>query len=103
MKILEKVDKVYLANTNLIYAIAGDSPNIGNIRETVFFSQMAVNDIVASASAGDFKIGNYTFEVGGKGKTQKQIKEIANSYVVKDDIEYGGPKTIPLWMFGFNY
>lgn len=103
MKLLEKVDKVYLANTNLIYAQANDGLNIGNIRETVFFSQMTVNNIVASAPAGDFKIGKYTFEVGGKSKTQKQIKEIANSYVVKDDIEYGGLNTIPLWMFGFNY
>lgn len=103
MKVLEKIDKVYLANTNLIYALADGMPDTGNIRETVFFSQMTVNNVVASAPAGDFRIGKYTFEVGGKNKKHKQIREVSDSYVVKDDIEYGGLKTIPLWMFGFNY
>lgn len=33
---LGKVDKIYLDNTNLIYSLAQDNSNIGNIRETFF-------------------------------------------------------------------
>ena len=43
----------------------------------------------------------YTFEIGGK--TKKQIEGISNAFVVKDDIEIGFDKTIPLWLFGFLY
>lgn len=103
MKLLEKTDKIYLANTNLIFSQADGKPEIGNIRETVFFSSMIVNNVVASAPSGDFRVGKYTFEVGGKSKTQKQIKGVENAYIVKDDIEYKGWKEIPLWSFGFNY
>lgn len=103
MKFLEKTDKIYLANTNLIFSQAEDKPDIGNIRETVFFSSLAVNNFIASAPAGDFRVEKYTFEVGGKNKKQKQIADVPDSYVVKDDIEHKGWKNIPLWFFGLNY
>ena len=44
-----------------------------------------------------------TFEVGGKNKGKKQIREIKQGYVVKDDIVYGYGNVIPLWHFGMNY
>ena len=103
MRLLEKTDKIYLANTNLVFSQADDRPEIGNLRETVFFSSLAVNNVVASAPSGDFSVGAYTFEVGGRNKTGRQIKEVPNSYVVKDDIERKGWKDLPLWSFGFNY
>ena len=34
---LGKVDKVYLDNTNLIYNLAKENQNKGNVRETLFF------------------------------------------------------------------
>ena len=103
MKFLEKTDKIYLANTNLVFSQAEDKPDVGNLRETVFFSSLAVNNMVASAPSGDFRVGKYTFEVGGKNKTGQQIKDVPDSYVVKDDIEHKGFKDIPLWFFGLNY
>ena len=104
MKILEKVDKVYLANTSLVYALADNIPEIGNVRETFFFAQTSVCHTVASADAnGDFRIGDYTFEVGGHSKKQKQINGIPNSFVVKDDIDFPGYRTLPLWHFGLMY
>ncbi len=103
MKLLEKTDKIYLANTNLIFSQADDKPEIGNLRETVFFSWLAVNHVVASAPSGDFRVGPYTFELGGRNKTGRQVKDIPNAYVVKDDIEQKGFKELPLWSFGFNY
>ncbi|WP_156922586.1 hypothetical protein [Lebetimonas sp. JH292] len=45
---------------------------------------------------------NYVFEIGGKNKTKKQIKNLENAYIIKDNIEIGFDE-IPLWLFGFLY
>ena len=45
-------------------------------------------------------ISEYTFEVGGKNKKQKQMQGIDNAFVVKDDIESGYLNVVPLWEFG---
>lgn len=100
---LGKVEKVYLSNTNIIHALAEDKPDKGNLRGTFFLSQMNVNHHVTSSPSDDFTIDEYTFEVGGKSKTRRQIKDIPHSYLVKDDIEFGYLNSIPLWAFGFNY
>jgi predicted AAA+ superfamily ATPase len=100
---LGKVDKVYLGNTHLAYALSDTVPDVGNLRETVFLTSVKpVYDVMAS-SVADFKVGKYTFEVGGKNKKQKQIKGVEDAFVVKDDIEYGYLNVIPLWAFGFLY
>jgi hypothetical protein len=100
---LGKVDKVYLDNTNIILNLVGDNSNVGNMRETFFFNQMRVKNEVISSKKADFIIDNYTFEVGGKNKQQKQIDKDGKSFVVKDDIEFGYLNVIPLWAFGLNY
>ncbi len=100
---LGKVEKVYLDNTNLAFALSASSPNIGNQRETFFFNQMRVNHAVFNSPISDFLIDGKTFEIGGKKKGQKQIAEAEEGYVVKDDIETGMGNVIPLWTFGMNY
>ena len=100
---LGKVNKVYLNNTNLIFNLASDNSDIGNIRETFFFNQMQVNNEVISSKTADFVVGKYSFEIGGKNKNQKQIQKDGKSFVVKDDIEFGYLNVIPLWAFGLNY
>jgi hypothetical protein len=100
---LGKVDKIYLDNTNLIFALAEQQQDTGNIRETVFFNQMRVRNEVFRSEKADFNINNITFEVGGKSKNQEQIKDLKNAYIVKDDIEYGYQNAVPLWAFGLNY
>jgi predicted AAA+ superfamily ATPase len=100
---LGKVDKVYLDNTNIIFNLVGDRSNVGNIRETFFFNQMRVKNDVISSKKPDFIIDNYTFEIGGKNKQQKHIEKDGNSFVVKDEIEFGYRNVIPLWAFGMNY
>ena len=100
---LGKVDKIYLDNTNLIYSLTEDISNKGNIRETFFLNQMRVKHDVFISPVADFLIDNKTFEVGGKNKGQKQIKEIENGYIVKDDIESGFLNVIPLWQLGLTY
>lgn len=100
---LGKVDKIYLDNTNLIYSLADDTSNIGNIRETFFLNQMRVKHNVVSSSISDFMINDLTFEVGGINKGQKQIKDIDKGYIVKDNIENGFLNVIPLWQLGLTY
>lgn len=103
IKGLGKVNKIYLDNPNLIYNLAQNSSNIGNVRETFFINQTrVVSDVIASPLA-DFILGDKTFEVGGKKKGHKQIEGLENAYIVKDDIQYGFGNTIPLWHFGFLY
>jgi predicted AAA+ superfamily ATPase len=101
---LNKPEKIYLGNTNLIYNQAGANPNMGNIRETFFYSQVKVKNKVEATVAADFLVNeSYTFEIGGKNKTKKQIKGLADAFVVKEDIEIGSGNTIPLWLFGLMY
>jgi hypothetical protein len=76
---------------------------VGNLRETFFYNQTRVVRDVISSKISDFVIGEHTFEVGGKGKQGKQIEDIDNGYLVKDDIEYGRGRTVPLWTFGLLY
>ena len=100
---LTKVEKVYLNNPNLCYSLCDEEPDKGTLRETFFFSQMAVNHKVVASPVSDFIVDGHTFEVGGKNKKRKQIANLDDSYVVKDDIMYAYQNIIPLWMFGLNY
>lgn len=100
---LGKVEKLYLDNTNLIYALSPEHADIGNVRETFFMNQMRVMNDVTSSSISDFEIDGKTFEIGGKKKGQKQIENAEEGYIVKDDIESGYANVIPLWAFGLNY
>jgi predicted AAA+ superfamily ATPase len=103
VRALGKTEKVYLNNPNLIYGLANETADTGNLRETFFLNQMSVNHSVVASSKADFVIGKYTFEVGGKNKGQRQIAGLDNALIVKDDIEYGYRNILPLWAFGMNY
>lgn len=100
---LGKVNKVYLDNTNLIYGLAYENSEIGNVRETFFFNQMRNNYDVTSSAKADFTIDTVTFEVGGRQKNRKQIEGLKNAYIVKDNIEFGYGNIVPLWAFGLTY
>ncbi len=100
---LGKVNKIYIDNTNLLYNLGYDTVNIGNVRETFFLNQMSVKHNVFASPLADFLIDDKTFEVGGKNKGQKQIKDVENGYIVKDDIENGFLNIIPLWQLGLTY
>ncbi len=101
---LNKPEKFFLENTNLMYNLADNIPDTGNIRETFFFNQTEKKYNVKASKYADFIINDqYTYEIGGKNKQQKQIKNVKNSYVVKDNIEIGSDNIIPLWLFGLLY
>lgn len=103
MRGLGKVEKVYLDNTNIQYTLVGEKAEIGNVRETFFYNQLKVTQDVMASRVSDFSVGEYTFEVGGKKKGKKQISEVQNGYVVRDEIEYATQQIIPLWAFGLMY
>ena len=100
---LGKVEKVYIDNPSLMRVLSGGKTDVGNMRETFFYNQMRVKNDVISSRLSDFKIGKYTFEVGGRKKGKKQIEDIPESFIVKDDIEFAQGNVIPLWAFGLNY
>lgn len=100
---LGKVEKVYIDNPSLMRVLSGGKTDVGNMRETFFYNQMRVKNDVISSRQSDFKIEKYTFEVGGRKKGKKQIEDIPDSFIVKDDIEFAQGNVIPLWTFGLNY
>jgi len=103
LKKISKPSKIYLNNTNLLYAYCQNN-EIGTIRETFFANQLSTKYKLNISKQGDFLVDEkYIFEIGGKNKGFKQIKELENSFVVSDDIEIGSTNKIPLWLFGFLY
>lgn len=101
---LQKPDKIFLQNPNLIYLLGSKNENNGNIRETFFISQLSSVTNINYSLKGDFIVDDqYTIEVGGKKKTNKQIVGIEKGYIAADEIEYGVGNKIPLWLFGFLY
>lgn len=102
-KKLVNPEKIYMGNTNLMYALS-PKIEIGTLRETFFIDQCASVGTVQMPPKGDFLVnGKYLFEVGGEGKTFDQIADIPNSYLAVDGIETGYGARIPLWMFGLLY
>ncbi|MEH0152680.1 AAA family ATPase [Limibacter armeniacum] len=104
VSLLQKPDKIYLENTNLMYALK-DLPDIGNIRETFFMNQLQnAGHSVRSSESTDFLVDQeFSFEIGGRSKKQTQVKALKNAFVVKDGIESGMGNVVPLWMFGVLY
>jgi predicted AAA+ superfamily ATPase len=101
---LSKPEKIYLDNTNLAFALCLETPNIGNLRETFLLSQLTAQCKVEASPVSDFLVnGKFTFECGSKNKQNKQVKEVKNSFIIKDDLLTGSKNEIPLWLFGFLY
>lgn len=103
IKQMSAPDKLFLHNTNIMYAY-NRLPEIGTIRETFFNNQVGAKHELNSVKKGDFLVdGKYTIEVGGADKSFEQIKDIPDSYLAIDDVEFGRGNKIPLWLFGFLY
>lgn len=101
---LDRGSKIYLDNTNLLYAIATLHPEKGTVRETFFLSMAGLKHVVQMSLDGDFLLDqSYLFEVGGKNKNLNQMKSHKNAFLVLDDLEQGVANKIPLWLFGFLY
>ena len=102
---LTKPDKIYMENTNLMYALAPTKVEVGTLRETFAISALSDSHSVEYGKAqGDFKVdAKYTFEIGGRNKTFSQIAGVKDSYIFADDWDMPDGAKLPLWMLGFLY
>lgn len=101
---LQKPEKIYLNNTNLMFAMTSEQMNTGSVRETFFYNQLMVKHKIRQPKMTDFEIDDkFIFEVGGKTKSQKQIKGLKDAFVAKDNMEFPAGNAIPLWLLGFLY
>lgn len=101
---MQRPDKVYIHNPNMLCALA-KNVNIGTLRECFVVNQLGVNhEVEYGKTQGDFKIdGKWIFEVGGADKSFDQIADIPNSYVLADSMEFPIGKKLPLWIVGLIY
>ena len=106
--ILKTNEKIFLNNSNIYSVISkdiGSDFSIGTVRE-IFFICMARNsgNTINYSKVGDFCIEGINFEIGGKNKSIKQIKnKLDVSFLVKDNILHRTKYEIPLYLFGFLY
>lgn len=100
---LSRPDKIYINNPTMMFALT-PKVDTGTLRETFFCNQLSQSHEVRYPKTGDFLVDRkHLFEVGGKGKSFVQIKDIPDSYLAVDNTEVGHGNRIPLWMFGFLY
>ena len=104
LKRMQKPDKIFMENSNLLHALSLTGVETGTERETFFVNQLAYQHLVEYSKRGDFLIDRkYTIEAGGKSKDGKQIAGVPNAFIAADNIEYALGNKIPLWLFGFMY
>jgi predicted AAA+ superfamily ATPase len=105
-RLVRKPAKIFIENTNLLKAIVGElkgNEHTGTLRETFFVHQLKhAGRAVTIPHAGDVLIDDrFVFEIGGMGKGRRQLGVGQDAYVVRDDIDLGSGRTVPLWLFGF--
>lgn len=101
---LQKPEKIYMENSNLLFALSDTTPTSGTIREVFFCNQLQTLHAITYTDTADFEVDSkYIFEIGGKNKGSKQIAGKQNAWLVKDDLEYSAGRALPLWAFGFLY
>lgn len=104
---VRKPAKIFLHNTTLMHALScylGHSCEKGTVRELFFIQSMIDgSNRLFYSQKGDYCTEKIVFEIGGKSKTKKQIQDIENAYLVKDDILIQTAKELPLVYFGFLY
>ena len=101
-KSMIKPQKVLLNNASILYALGYDDK--GKVRESFLAGMFARDHEVAYPQQGDLLVDNrYLFEVGGAKKSFEQIRDLPDSFVAADGLEFGIGNKIPLWLFGFLY
>jgi predicted AAA+ superfamily ATPase len=107
MKLVRKPGKIVLNNTNLFHALCGDlkmKTDLGSVRETFFINQVGSQEKIRLHDKADFLVNDrILIEVGGRGKTNQQIKDQTEAFLAVDHIEMGFGKKVPLYVFGLLY
>lgn len=60
-------------------------------------------DLTPGPKISDFAIGKPTFEVGDARQGKRQIQDLPDGIVVRDDVETAHLPFVPLWQFGLTY
>lgn len=101
---MQRPDKIYIHNSNILYALS-DDVKVGTARECFVVNQLAAHhDVEYWKDKGDFRIdGKWTIEVGGHDKSFSQIADIPDSFILADSIDYPIGKKLPIWLAGLTY
>lgn len=107
-QLLRKPLKIFVHNTTLMHALEqylGQEVKKGTIRELFFIQSLADSNIeLFFSKLGDYCTREGVFEIGGKNKTDRQLRNTTQkSYLIKDDILMPVGNEIPLHYFGFTY
>lgn len=106
---LQKPDKLYLDNTNIMYSLSEKPLEIGTVRECFLCNQLESSGHkveYGGLKTGNFRVdGSTVIEVGGPGKDYSQIRDedLKGSALAVDGTDSAFGKKIPLWAFGFLY
>lgn len=105
LKKLQKPDKIYMENPNLLYVLSLEDVNKGTLREVFMVNQLSYqHQVEYSTRSADYTVDRrYTIEVGGKSKDGKQIAREQSAFIAADNIDYPVGNKIPLWAFGLLY
>ncbi|MEG1999696.1 MAG: ATP-binding protein, partial [Bacteroidales bacterium] len=97
----KKPARVYMHNTNLMYATGPENIDQQAVRETFLYNNLYKDNIVNKGDkGGQFLVnGKYRFKVDSC-KPRNNREEFI--YAV-DNIKAGEGNVIPLWLFGFLY
>jgi len=98
----KKPEKVYLQNTNLIYAFWPVQIADQSVKETFFYNSLIRKHNVHSGEKNaHFLIdGETRFSIQAGSLDKKKSKA---DYIAVDNIDKGEDNRIPLWLFGFLY
>lgn len=97
----KKPSKVYMYNSNLMYAINQLPVDDLAINKTFFYNQLLKDNLLnQSEDNADFLVnGLYHFRI----ESQTKVKKNPSWYYAVDKMEVGEGNIIPLWLFGFLY
>ena len=98
----KKPDKIYLQNTNLMYAFSPVKVEEQTLRETFFYNTVIRDHKVNKGMKNAHFLVNEQYNFKIQNKVDK-IKSNSDYYHAVDMIDKGSGKEIPLWLFGFLY
>jgi len=98
----KKPDKVYLQNTNLMYAFSPVNVDEQVVRETFFYNTVIRDHKVneGEKNAHFLVDKRFNFRIQNNGD---KVKSNADYYYAVDMVDKGNGREIPLWLFGFLY
>lgn len=100
----KKPNKVYMHNTNLLFAISEQNNNKQLLCETFFYNQLNTLHTMNNSSEGKFTINNtYCFDISVDDTISKLNMNKENNFIAKHMINTGSKNIIPIWLFGFLY